>query len=102
MLRCRKSATAELRCVPPATGVPATGAAHVPGYLAQNLEGVEVVLTEGSGRRTRDAGRPASRSGGELERRRRIGARGVVAGMQLRSSWSSGSMRDLATKVHGG
>ena len=70
--------------------------------LAQKKKGVEVVPTECSGRQTRDAGSPASRSDGELERRRRIGARGVVAGMQLRSSWSSGSLCDLATKVHGG
>ena len=59
-----RSATAELRCVPPATGVPATGAAHVPGFLAQNLEGFEVVLTvRWIGRRC-DAGSSTSCSGG--------------------------------------
>ena len=44
------------------------------------------MLTEGSGRRMRDAGRPASSSGGELERRRsRYGCWGGPPGSE--SPW---------------
>ena len=98
MLRYRKSATAELRCVPPATGVPATGAAHVPGFLAQNLEGVEVVLTvRWIGRRC-DAVVPAARSSGGARAALEVGD----AGVELRESGSRGSTPDGSVKVQRG
>ena len=54
------------------TGVraPATRVSYSLPDLAQKKEGGNAVLTEGSGWWMRDAGRPASSSSGELERRR--------------------------------
>ena len=98
MLRCRKSATAELRCVPPATGVPATGAAHVPGFQALNLEGVEMVLTVCWIGRTCDAVVPAARSRGGARAALEVGD----AGVELRASGSRGSTPDGSVKVQRG